>query len=66
MTGGQLSCMNVFLVPVVVSAGIHYDKITPDGIKTVIEEIEKLLEEVMAYEIKGGKDEFIFSAFLWA
>ena len=39
-----------FLVPVVVSAGIHYDKITPDGIKTVIEEIEKLLEEVMAYE----------------
>ena len=40
----------VKLVPVVVSAGIHYDKITPDGIKTVIEEIEKLLEEVMAYE----------------
>ena len=39
-----------FLVPVVVSAGIHYAKITPDGIKTVIEEIEKLLEEVMAYE----------------
>ena len=39
-----------FLVPVVVSAGIHYDEITPDGIKTVIEEMEKLLEEVMAYE----------------
>lgn len=34
-------------VPVVVSVGIHYDKIDPAGIKCVVDAMEKQLEEVL-------------------
>ena len=36
-----------FQVPVVVSAGIHYDNIDSTGIETVVSELKKTLNEVL-------------------
>ena len=36
-----------YSVPVVVSVGIHYDKIDPDGIRCVVEGVRKQLYEIL-------------------
>ena len=48
--GGGVKVDERFFGPGGGSAGGLDGKIMPGGVKTVIEEIEKLLEEVMAYE----------------
>lgn len=44
-----------FQVPVVVSAGIHYDNIDSTGIENVISEMKKALDEVLKNGISSMK-----------